>query len=76
MYSIEDKNQLVKDLKAAAKDQDGRQISRLVAHGEDLKIISQTTAYTLRSLGLDLYNSTRKEGEPFAAEIIEIAEAL
>ena len=76
MYSIEDKNQLVADLKSAANEQDGRQISRLVDHGVDLKIIPRTKAYTLRSLGFDLYNSNMKSGKACAESIIEVVESL
>lgn len=76
MYSIEDKNQLVSDLKSAAQSQDGRQVSRLAGHGVDLKIISATKASTLRSLAFDLYNSNWKSGKDCAAAIVEYADTI
>ncbi|CAH1192816.1 Hypothetical protein MONT_36 [Glutamicibacter phage Montesquieu] len=45
-------------------------------HGEDMKIISQTAAYTLSSLGFDLYNSNWKSGQECAAAIVELAESI
>lgn len=76
MFSNADRTQFIADLTAAAKDQDGRTISRLAIHGEDMGIIDGDTARKITALGGVIYQSTIKDGKFYADMLVTLAAAL
>lgn len=76
MFSSEDKAKFIEDLAWATDVQDGRAISRLALHGEDMGIIDGDTARKITALGGVIYQSTMKDGKFYADTLAALVAAL